>query len=107
MALQPGKEVYHPSTYRELYAAATYQGGEPDPTRLLASYRFAEAAGGGERPTPANLIEQTFAFSERRSMTFLCLMRTAGTQTEVRILHRMIRYLELPGAEAGSGPDMS
>ena len=107
MAQQPVEEVHHPSTYRELHSAAAYQGGKPDPTCLLASYRFSETACGGERPTPASLIEQTLAFSERRSMTFLCLLRITGNQTEVRVFHRMIRYLELPGAEAGSGSDMS
>jgi hypothetical protein len=109
MAQQPQGDLHLPSNYRELYSAATYQGGEPEPACLVASYRFSEAAGGGERPTPAQLIEQTFAFSERRSMTFLCLLllRTSGIQTEVRILHRMIRYLELPGAAAGGVSDLS
>ena len=107
MAQQPADDMNLPSTYRELYLAATHQGGEPAPARLLVSYRFNEIAGGGERPTPSSLIEQTFAFSEQRSMTFLCLMRTTSTQTEVRILHRMMRYLELPGADAGGVPDMS
>ena len=49
--------------------------------RLIHSYQFNEAACGGERPTPASLIEQTLALSERRSMTFLCLVRTGGTST--------------------------
>ena len=40
-------------------------------------------------------------------MTFLCLLRTKDTQTEVRVLHRMIRYLELPGVTAGGVTDMS
>jgi hypothetical protein len=96
-----------PSCYRELYSLGSYQGGEPELTRLISSYRFTEAPGGGERPTPASLVEQTFAFSERRSMTFLCLLRTSGTGVEVRILHRMIRYLELPGADGGGIVDLS
>ena len=95
------------STYRELYATASYQSGEPVPARLLASYRFNEVAGGGERPTPASLIEQTLVFSERRSMAFLCLVRTQGTKTKVRVLHRMMRFLELPDAEGGAMVDMS
>ena len=106
MAQQIPPEVeQQPSCYRELYSLGSYQGGEPEPTRL--SYRFTEAPGGGERPTPASLVEQTFAFSERRSMTFLCLLRTSGTGVEVRILHRMIRYLELPGADGGGIIDLS
>ena len=96
-----------PSTYRELYTTAVYQGGEPAPARLIASYRFNEVAGGGERPTPASLIEQTLAFSERRSMAFLCLVRTHGTAVEVRVLHHMMRYLELPGGDGGAMLDLS
>ena len=96
-----------PSNYRELYAAAGYQAGEPEPALLVASYRFNEVGGGGERPTPAILKEQTFAFSERRSMTFLCLSRGASTKVEVRVLHRMLRYFELPGGVGGSVVDLS
>ena len=91
-----------PSTYRELYASNTHQAEKPAPARLLPSYRFHETAAGGERPTPASLVEQTIALSERRSIAFLCLLRTTGTRVEVRILHRMMRYLELP--EGGGRP---
>lgn len=76
---------------------AGYQEGGPGPARLMASYRFTEALGGGERPTPANLKEQTLALSERHPVAFLCLYRKTGTNVEVRILHRMLRYYELPG----------
>lgn len=76
------------------------------PKRLIASYRFNEVAGGGERPTPASLVEQTFAFSERCSLTFLCLSRVTGMQTEVRILHRVMWCLELPGDAGGDLIDM-
>jgi hypothetical protein len=80
MAQQVPPEVeQQPGCYRELYSHWSYQGGEPEPTRLIATYRFTEAPGGSERPTPASLVDQTFAFSERRSMTFLCLLRTRGT----------------------------
>lgn len=91
-----------PSNYRELYSMVGYQAGEPDSAQLVASYRFSEVPGAGERPTPANLKEQTFALSDRRPMTFLCLMRKPNnTGVEVRILHRMMRYFELPGVEGG------
>ncbi|KAI2512520.1 hypothetical protein MHU86_1973 [Fragilaria crotonensis] len=91
-----------PGSYRELYMTAGYQKGGPVPARLMASYRFTEALGGGERPTPANLKEQTLALSERRPVAFLCLYRKTGaTNVEVRILHRMLRYYELPGDKAG------
>ena len=109
MAQQPPNEAEGPppSNYRKLYAAVGYQAGEPDPARLLTSYRFTEVAGGAERPTPATLREQTFALSDRRPMAFLCLARTSGTKVEVGILHRMMRYFELPGAGEGGVADLS
>ena len=103
---QPLDGAAHRS-YRELYSFEGFQAGEPDPARLIYSYRFNETAGGGERPAPAHLIEQTMALSERRSMAFLCLVRNSGTTTEVRILNRMIRYLELPGVGGGGLVDLS
>ena len=109
MAQQPPNDAEGPapSCYRELYAAAGYQAGEPDPDRLVASYRFTEVAGGGERPTPATLREQTFAFSDRRPIAFLSLARMAGNMVEIRILHRMMRYFELPGVGGGAVVDLS
>lgn len=109
MAQQPPPVVEEPlpGTYRELYATATFQAGEPEPARLIASYRFTEGAGGGERPTPSALKEQTFAFSDRRPMAFLCLARTTGTAVEVRVLHRMMRYFELPGGGGRAPTDLS
>jgi hypothetical protein len=95
-----------PGCYRELYAAHGYQAGEPAPGRLVASYRFIETGGGGERPTPANLKEQTFALSERRPMTFLCLLKKPDSSVEVKVLHRMMRYFELPN-EGGRMIDLS
>lgn len=100
-------DVATPSCYQELYSTASHQAEEPEASRLLTSYRFNETAAGGERPTPASLVEQTFALSERRSMAFLCLARTTGTKAEVRILHRMMRYLELPSDGGGGLVDMS
>lgn len=40
-------------------------------------------------------------------MTFLCLARTQGMGVVVRILHRMIRYFELPGGGGGGAVDYS
>lgn len=96
-----------PENYRELYAAVAYQAGEPAPGRLVASYRFAEIPGGGERPTPASLKEQTYALSERRPMTFLCLLKRPDASVEVRILHRMMRYFELPNEGGARMIDLS
>lgn len=111
MAQQPPNTVeIVPSNYRELYSTVGYQAGEPadEPARLVASYQFAEGGGGGERPTPAGLKEQTFALSDRRPMTFLCLIRRPNTSVEVvQILHRMMRDVELPGEGGGGIADMS
>ena len=106
MAQQPPNDVNVAfNNYREFYSRGA-QAGDPEPAQLMTSYRFAEVAGGAERPTPANLKEQTFAFSERSPMTFLCLMRRIDSSVEVRILHRMMRYFELPSA-GGRGMDLS
>lgn len=97
-----------PRSYRELYMTAGYQEGVPAPARLMASYRFTETIGGGERPTPASLKEQTLALSDRRPIPFLCLHRKSGTSVEVRILHRMMRYYDLLGDDAeGTAADLS
>lgn len=110
MAQQPpphDAEALNPGNYRELYSAAGFQAGEPAVDRLLTSYRFTEVAGGGERPTPASLRELTFAVSDRRPMCFLCLARTMGALVEIRVLHRMMRYFELPGGDGGGAVDLS
>ncbi|KAI2511047.1 hypothetical protein MHU86_3359 [Fragilaria crotonensis] len=101
MAQQFPNDVAQPGSYREFYSTVGYQDGEPEPARLVSSYRFTDAVGGGERPTPANLKEQTFVLSERRPMTFLCLNKKPNTGVEVRVLHRMMRYFELPGDGGG------
>ena len=106
MAQQPVINVnVAPRNYRELFTREP-QDGDPEPAQLMSSYRFTEVAGGAERPTPASLKEQTFAFSDRSPLTFLCLTRRHGTSVEVRILHRMMRYFELPNA-GGAGMDLS
>jgi hypothetical protein len=95
-----------PSTYRELYAAASFQAGEPEVAHLMTNYRFVETAGGGERPTPAALKEQTLAYSDRRPLAFLCLVHLTGGRVEVRVLHRMMRYYEL-SLGGGGATDMT
>lgn len=99
MAQQPpiDAEGHIPGNYRTLYTAVGFQAGEPEPGRLVASYRFTKVAGGGSCPTPANLQEQYFLFSESRPMTFLCLARLSGASVEMCVLHSMMRYFELPG----------
>jgi hypothetical protein len=86
------------STGSSMLQPVISQAGKPEPERLFASYRFNEVVGGGERPTPVSLCEQTPALSERQSMTSMCLARTTGIRGEVQILHRMSRFFKLPGA---------
>ena len=85
MAQQPPDAIgtHLPKNYRELYAAVGYQAGEPTPGLLVASYRFTERPGGGERPTPARLKEQTYALSERHPMMFLRLLMRPDASVEV------------------------
>jgi hypothetical protein len=107
MAQQPpNAAIVAFNNYREFYSQEA-QAGDPDPAQLMTSYRFMEVAGGAERPTPAYLKEQTFAFGERSPLTFLCLMRQVDTSVEVHVLHRMMRYFELPNATGGRGMDLS
>jgi hypothetical protein len=85
-----------PRTYRELYVDAT---NNPTPERTagyLAGYRFAEPGGGGV-PTPAALRDQTIALSDRQPMAFLALVTGQDGSYEVVVLHRLMRYMDLPG----------
>jgi hypothetical protein len=100
----PNNAVDRPGNYRELFTTSGYQAGEP--ACLIASYRFIEAAGGGERPTGANLKEHYFALGERRPMAFLCLHRRADSGVKIRVLHCMMRYFKL-SEEGGRLVDLS
>ena len=95
-AAAPGR----PRTYRELLSD---EANGPPPERLanyLAGYRF---DGGGGIPTPAVLRDQTIVLSDRQPMAFLCLVPGPGGVPEVAILHRMMRYMDMPGGEEPSG----
>lgn len=83
-------------TYRELYSDVT---NNPTPARTagyLSGYRFADAAGGGV-PTPAALRDQTITLSDRQPMAFLALGTGQDGQYEVVVLHRLLKYMDLPG----------
>jgi hypothetical protein len=56
--------------------------------------------GGAAVPTPEALREQTLAINDRQPLAFLCLLRKPEGGVEVRILHRLMRYYELPGGGA-------
>jgi hypothetical protein len=64
----------------------------------LAGYRF--EAGTQPVPAPAALRNQTVPMRDRQPMVLLCLVPLLDGTMEVRILHRFMRYLELPGEVA-------
>ena len=57
----------------------------------MHGYRF----DGG--PAPAVLRDQTVHLSDRQPMAFLCLIAGARGANEVTILHRLMRYMDMPG----------
>lgn len=82
--------------YREYYSEAS---NSPAPERVrgyLNGYRFTDPNGGGI-PTPAALRDQTVTMSDRQPMTFLCLTPGVEEESEVRIVHRLLRYMDMPG----------
>jgi hypothetical protein len=111
MALQPAQPVEGapvnppppPSrTYREVFANTAGDLMDGRPAEYLYGYRFVDEGAGGV-PTPANLRTQAVQHCDRRAMAFLCLVQTPDLRrTEVRILHRFLHYLEMPG-EAPTG----
>ena len=83
-------------TYRELYADASNNPAPDRTAGYLAGYRFTDPAG-GLVPTPAALRDQTVTLSDRQPMAFLALVTGQGGALEVVILHRLLRYMDLPG----------
>ena len=83
------------TTYRQLLSDQTRDAVHGQPGAYLAGYRFE----GGVQPVPAPAIlrNQTVQMCDRQSMAFLCLVPRLDGTAEVRILHRFMRYLELPG----------
>lgn len=87
------------TTYRQLFSDATRDAVFGNPGAYLAGYRFTDQA--GAVPIPATLRDQTSQLCDHQPMAFLCLIaRHDGAANEVRILHRFMRYLELPGERA-------
>lgn len=86
-----------PRTYRELYANSQQEDhvyGRPG--EYLAGYRFLDA-GGGNVPGPAALRDLTVQLCDRQPMAFLALVPRVDGTPEVRIVHRFMRYVDLPG----------
>ncbi|KAI2493228.1 hypothetical protein MHU86_21302 [Fragilaria crotonensis] len=85
-----------PTSYREVFSDRTRDAVFGHPAAYLAGYRFVDG-GGQPVPTPGALRDQTVLFCDRQPMAFLCLVARLDEVVEVRILHRFMRYMELPG----------
>ena len=84
-----------PRNYRDLLRDET-NGPRRD---RLASYLHGYRFEGGGLPAPTALREQTVVLSDRQPMTFLCLITGAHGAPEVSVLHRMMRYMDMPGED--------
>ena len=86
------------TTYRQLLADQTRDAVHRQPGAYLAGYRFE----GGIQPVPAPAVlrDQTVQLCDRQPMAFLCLVPRLDGTAVVRVLHRFMRYLELPGEVA-------
>ena len=90
-----------PKTYRELFSD---EANTPPAERIgnyLQGYRFVDG-GAGPVPAPVTLRDQTAVLSDRQPMAFMCLTGGPGGAREVAIVHRMMKYMDMPG-EAESG----
>jgi hypothetical protein len=84
-------------TYRdELYSDVTNNPTLARTAGHLSGYRFTDATGGGV-PTPAVLRDQTVMLSDRQPLAFLVLGTGQDGQYEVVVLHRLLKYMDLPG----------
>ena len=92
----PLPAIVAPTTYRELMSDVTRDAVAANPGAYLAGYRYADP-GGGAIPVPATLRDQTILWCDRQPMAFMCLVPRPDGVPEVRILHRLMRYLDLPG----------
>lgn len=80
-----------------------HEANSPGRDRLAAymqGYRF--DAGG---PTPSTLRDQAMILSDRQPMAFLCLVTGAQGGTKVSIVHRLMRYMDIPGEPASGFHD--
>ena len=80
------------------------ESNSPSPdwvANFLQGYRF---DGAGGIPTPAALRDQTvIVLSDTQPIAFICLTPGASGLPEVAILHRLMRYTDMPGGEEASG----
>lgn len=85
-------------TYREVFANTVGDAIDQRPAEYLLGFRFVDGGAGGV-PTPAALRDLTIQLCDRRAMAFLCLVQGPEGRSEVRILHRFMRYSEMPGED--------
>ena len=95
----PPVAVRAPRCYRELFSD---EANSPPRDRLaeyMQGYRF----DGG--PTTATLRDQTVNLSDRQPMAFLCMVAGIGGAYEVHTVHRLMRYIDIPGEPASGFHD--
>ena len=90
-----------PSTYCELLSNEANGPTREQLANYLQGYRYE----GGAVPAPTALREQTVVLGDRQPLAFLCLVTGASGFPEVSILHRMMRYMDMPGEEASGFHD--
>ena len=83
------------SSYRELLNDESNSPAHDRLANYLHGYRFT----GGGIPAPAALRDQTVVLTDRQPMTFLCLVQGPSGNPEVSILHRLMRYMDMPVEE--------
>ena len=84
-----------PRNYRELLSDEANAHPRDRLANYLNGYRFE----GGGLAAPTTLREQTVVLSDRQPITFLCLTVGAHGIPEVSILHRLMRYMDMPGED--------
>jgi hypothetical protein len=89
------------SNYREWYSD---ESNGPAPGRT-ADYLFGYRFDGGGIPAPAALRDQSVTLSDRQPLPFLCLIPGPGNTREVTVVHRLMRFMDLPGEEASGYHD--
>ena len=70
---------------------------------VISRLPFVDGQGCQPVPTHSVLRDQTVLRCDRQPMDFLCFIPRLDSVAEVRILHRFVRYMELPGNSSTTG----
>jgi hypothetical protein len=97
----PPAAIHRPTTYRELLSNEALSPMRDRLANYFQGYRFE----GGMLPVPTVLREQTIVMSDRQPMTFLCLVVGHNGFPEIAVMHRMMRYMDMPGEDASGFHD--